>query len=283
MSAAIPTDRSALWLPLLRRLTLRFPRWSVWKNVGSALNGSGDVDSLAPPRDWPAIELEFRQWAAENGLSPVIVCRHVPQGPHFIALQEGSPYLMQLDVKIRGTFRGSTLIDVPSLLELSEMDAEGFRRVRPGAEGMIKLACNATRRGGRRNDGGLRQKGVAELLRSDPEGVRVAAALLFGPAEKAALAAADAVVQGEWDRRAMLIVEGWSLLRSAAEPWVPLSRAWFDAVGKKRCAVLHVIREENRRIPGERAAWIGEVAKRHRVSPDIPYREAVSRSGAVNA
>jgi hypothetical protein len=274
-------DRSALWLSLLRRLTERFPRWAVWKNVGSALTGPGDVDSLAPPEDWPAIEVEFRAWAAENGLGPLIVCRHVPQGPHFIALQEGSPYLMQLDVKVRGTFRGSTLIDVPSLLALSELDAEGFRRVRPGAEGVIKLASNGTRRWGRKNADGLLGKGVVELLQRDPEGVRAAAALLFGPASGAFLSGADSVVRGEWDRGAMLTAEAWALLRSAAEPWVPASRAWFDLVGKKRCPVLRAIREGNRRIPGERADWLREVATTHHVSAGAADTRAASARGSA--
>lgn len=267
MKPALHEDRSELWLSLLRRLTERFPRWGVWKNVGSALTGPGDVDSLAPPEDWPAIEAEFRAWAAEKGLGPIIVCRHVPQGPHFIALQEGSPYLMQLDVKIRGTFRGSTLIDVPALLDLSELDEEGFRRVRPGAEAVIKLACNGTLRGGRMNAEGVRRKGVVELLRRDPEGVRLAARRLFGPAGGALLAGADGLLRGEWNRGAMLAVEGWALLRSAAEPQVPVSRAWFDLVGKKRCPVLRVIRQSNRRIPGDAAAWLREVAATHDVSP----------------
>lgn len=255
-------DRTDLWLSLLPRLTARFRGWAVWKNLQSAFAGTGDVDSFAPPSQWPAIQALFLEWAQERGLHPTVICRHIPQGPHFITFEADSPYLVQLDVKERGTFRGSTLVDAWSLLPLTAVDELGVRRVRAGAEGVIKLCMNGTQRGGHPDHEALRVKRVAELLGSDPEGVALAAALL-GPARGALLRGADAVVAGGWDRRAMATVEAWSAARGLAEPGVAWSRWRFLRVEAKRCPVVSLIREHDRRVPDDREAWFAKVAADH--------------------
>ncbi len=257
-------DRTELWLPLLQELTRANPGWAVWKNIGSAFAGTGDVDSFAPPKAWPGIEATFIDWSRRMGLGPVLICRHIPQGPHFITFQPGSPYIVQLDVKERGTFRGSTLIDADDLVLLSELDAQGFRRIRPGAEGVIKLCMNGTRKGGRVNAEGLHAKGVAGLLASDVEGV-IAASALLGPASTALLRGATAVIDGGWDRRAMATVEAWSIARSAVEPQVAASRWWFLNHTAKRCGVVDLIRTHERRIDGELDAWLDSVRADHTI------------------
>lgn len=259
MSAREALDRAGLWLPLLTRVTEAFPRWSVWKNVESALSGPGDIDSFAPPEDWPAIGRVWREWLRERGLGPAVVCRHVPQGPHFVALEPGSPWLVQFDVKLLATFRGCALMDVDELLELAEIDERGFRRIRPGAEGVLKLVYNGMRPGGRRDPGGLRDKDVVALLAADPEGARRAAGL-FGPASRAVLVAVERVLQDDWSRPAMIAVEGWALAKALIHPKVAVGRLWFDRVSKPRCPVLQVIRERDRRLPEDREAWLAEVA-----------------------
>ena len=255
-------SRAEMWLPLLRRLTERFPAWAVWKNVDSALRGHGDVDSLADPACWPEIEAEFRAWAAAQGLNRVIVCRHVPQGPHLLAFGPGTRHLVQLDVKERATFRGSTLVDWKQLLPLCEMDPRGFRRVRPGAEGVIKLLSNGLLPGGRMHAAALRKKHVAELLSADPGGV-ASIARLFGPAAGALRRGADAVASGGWDRGAMRRVEAWCLLRAVAEPRTLLSRTRFKYHARTRCPVIRTIRRDDRRIPDDVDGWMHEVARTH--------------------
>lgn len=261
---AMASDRTDLWLPLLRELTETYPGWAVWKNVDSALAGTGDVDSLAPPSDWPAIERTFVDWVERSELGPALICRHIPQGPHFITFEEGSPYIVQLDVKDRGTFRGSTLVDAWSLLPLTEINEMGVRLVRPGTEGVIKLCMNGVRKGGRRNEKGLQTKRVAELLASDPKGVEAAARLL-GPARGALMRGVAAVVDGGWDRKAMLTVEAWSALRGLSEPRVAASRWWFLRVTAKRCRVVDLIRSHDRRIDGHLEAWLATVADDHTI------------------
>lgn len=254
------TDRSALWLPLLRRVTREFPRWSVWKNVRSALEGHGDVDSFAPAADWPGLGRVWLDWVRESGLGPAILCRHVPQGPHFVALEPGSSWLVQFDVKLLATFRGWGMMDVEQLGSMTEMDDLGFRRIRPGAEGVLKLVYNGMHPGGRENPAGLHDKGVVELLAGDPDGVRMAAAL-FGPAAPAVRRAAERAVAGEWSRPSLLVVEAWAAAASVAQPRVALGRLWFGRVTKKRCPVLQVIRERDRRLPEDRVAWLDEVER----------------------
>ncbi len=256
------TSRAELWLPLLRELTDRFPGWAVWKNVESALSGHGDVDSFAPPDDWPAIQERFLRWSRDHGLGPLLVCRHIPQGPHFVALEAGSPYLIVLDVKRLGTFRGASLIDVDDLGRLAFLDPRGFRRIRPGAEGVLKLVYNGMRPGGRKNPEGLRVKNVVPLLAEDPEGVREAARL-FGRGERSILAAVEALLAGEWDRRALVTAEAWALVRASTEPGVMLGRLWLKLVSTKTCPVLRAVRETDRRIPGNREAWLADVARSH--------------------
>ncbi len=258
------SDRTELWLSLLRRITQEVPSWSTWKNVNSALAGTGDVDSLAPPSDWKLIRELFLDWAGENGFGPAIVCPHVPQGPHFITFEPQGTRIIQLDVKVRATFRGSTLVDAWNIGSLSYMDPRGFRCVRPGADGVIRLLSNGTRTGGRENRHALKVKRVVELLRADPEGIE-AIARYFGPARQAVIDGSNAVVAGTWDRRAMLAVEAWSIARGVFEPQVGLSRLWFAQVPKRRCPVIRLIRESDRHVPPDLASWLEHVKRDHEV------------------
>lgn len=262
MSSHSVADRTELWLTLLQEVTRRFPRWVVYKNVESALTGHGDVDSLAPARDWPGIGRVWRDWVADHEMGPAILCRHVPQGPHFVTLSPESDYLVQFDVKLLVTYRGATLMSVDDVADLIEMDERGFRRIRPGVEGVLKLVYNGTLSGGRMNPDGLKTKRVLELLESDPEGVR-GAARLFGPAERAVLRATERAIQGDWSRASMVAIEAWASLKSTTEVPLAAGRVWFNQVAKKECPVLQVIREHDRRVPEDRAAWLRRVAETH--------------------
>jgi hypothetical protein len=262
-------DRTDLWLPLLRRLTALAPRWLVWKNAESAFEGTGDIDAAAPTLDWPVIEAEFRRWATERGVGPVVVCRHIPGGLNLIALPPSSPTFLEMGIKARRIWRGSTLFVLEDLLPMAFVDARGFRRLRPGAEGFFKLLLNGTRRDGRANEAGMRAKHVRELLRADPEGVRQAARLL-GPARRAAVIGASRAAEGGWDRRAMLAVEGWALLRALGEPRVSLPRLQFRLRGRASCPVVAAILGQGRRIPADRDAWLRRLAEDH-----VIYAESI--------
>ena len=255
-------DRTEVWLPLLRRLTEIAPLWAVWKNVDSALTRGGDIDSIGPLEMWPLIELEFKRWSKLFGLGPVIVCHHVPYLLHLISLDPTEHKFFELDVNRRKIFLGSTLFRPQDLHEMLQMDERGFRRLRPGAEGVLKLVQNGMRRGGKPDWNGIRQKKIAELMRGDPVGVRQAAKL-FHRGEGAILEGVEHVLQNEWSRHAMRSVELNSVARSLAEPWNLAKRAWFRVV-RKRCPVLQLVFSD-RKVPQDRERWLAMVERSHRV------------------
>ena len=121
----------------------------------------------------------------------------------------------------------------------------------------------------------LREAGVP--TREDPEaGAReyvesrakwepgiAAVARLFGPASGALRRGAEAAASGGWDRRAMLRVEAWCLLRALAEPRTLLSRTRFKYHGRMHCPAIRTIRRDDRRIPDDVEGWMHEVARTH--------------------
>jgi hypothetical protein len=261
MSVPAVQDRSSLWLPLLRRLAEACPDWVVWKNVESALSGIGDIDAAAPKKDWEVIEGEFRRWAAERDLGPALVCHHIPGGLNLICIPKDLPTFLEVGVKDRRIFRGSTLFVADDLKPFMLMDPRGFRRIRPGAEGLFKLLLNGTRRGGRPNWQGIRDKRVLELLREDPEGMRMAARLL-GAAASPLVAGAERAMAGGWNRGAMFLVDVWAMTRAMARPVVLARRLRFRLWGKD-CPIVRAILTDHRRIPPDREGWLRQVALTH--------------------
>jgi hypothetical protein len=264
VTAAPGGDRAALWLPLLRRLTELSQTYVVWKQIDSALEGLGDIDSAADPADWDALEQAFREWAAENAVEPVAVCNHIPGGRNLIAAPASMTSFLELSIKHDKIWRGSMLFTLGQLAPLTMVDPRGFRRVRPGAEGLLKLVLNGSRWGGRADAGGLRSKHVVELLDADPDGAD-AAAELFGPAAPAARTLAARVRAGGWDRRAMLTLEARALGRAAMAPGTLARRAWFRAFSTQTCPVVKAIVGGGRRMPGDRGEWWRSVARTHAV------------------
>ena len=108
-------ERAALWLPLLRRLTEVSPTYVVWKQIDSALEGEGDIDSAADPSDWDTLEHEFRVWAETNSLEPVAICNHIPGGRNLIAAPERMTSFLELSIKHNKVFRGSMLFTLDEL------------------------------------------------------------------------------------------------------------------------------------------------------------------------
>lgn len=272
LASSTAPDRTELWLPLLQRLTAVTPRWLVWKNAESAFSGTGDIDAAASSADWPAIEQTFRDWARQRGIGPVVTCRHIPGGLNLIAVPQGSATFLEMGVKARRIWRGSTLFVLGDILPMAVVDDRGFRRLRPGAEGFFKLLLNGTRWDGGENEAGMDAKHVRELLRADPDGWRQAARQL-GPAHRAAIVGARKAAAGDWDRRAMLAVQGWALLRGLAEPGVLLARLRFRLRGRSACPVVAAILGEGRRIPADREAWLRQLAANHVIDGEIAEGE----------
>ena len=238
--------------------------WLVWKNADHAIAGDGDIDSAAPESEWPVVQSEFVTWAKEFGLGPVAVCGHIGGGTELIAVPDAATSFVELGTKAKRFFRGSTLYRAEDFVALAQLDPRGFRRLRPGAEGLMKLVLQGFRWNGAPNERALREKQIVELLRADPAGVR-AVAPLFGVAESAALGAARAAVEGRWDRRALLAVEARQLVRGIRDPQPLMRRVRFKLAGGKPCAITRVMFEARRRIPDDRKSWLSEVRRDHQM------------------
>jgi hypothetical protein len=253
------SDATPSWLPLLRRLTLVEPAWGVWKNADRALRGEGDVDSVAPRDAWAMVIDEFRCWARQSQVGPVIVCDHAPETLVLVGCAGLAPTrLLQFDVYETA----ARVADASTLSSVMEGDAEGFRRLRPGAEGLL-LLLGAARRGGRppRNDHELER--IERLLLEDPDGVRLAASRL-GVVGPPALAGATAVAASRWDRRSMLLVELAYLVRALRDPRPRLRWLSFVLSGRRTCPLLRTL-ADGRVVRGDLGSWLAEVGQTHRI------------------
>ncbi len=262
-SAADHRDRASVLLPLFRSLSALCPSSAVWKNADPALAGVGDVDWVAPAGVWDAIVDQVRTWAPTAGLGPVVVCRHLPDGMFVLAL-DGAREFFQLDLRCRATFRGSTVFRVEQLAAMTTMDPRGFRRLRPGAEGLLKFVLKGLDWGGRPRPRGLHSERVLDLLREDPTGVRQAAAL-FEPAADALILATEAFQNNRWHRSAMLAVELLCSAKALREPAVAMGRARFRAYDMSRCPVLQASIGGKRHPPPDYDAWLTRVGQAHEV------------------
>jgi hypothetical protein len=255
--------RASIWLALLQRLTASTPGWGVWKSPRSALEGEGDVDSVAPAGEWETIVTEFRSWAREEQLGAVIVCRHIPGLLVLTACMGERPTrLLQLDVYAERVFRGAPLFRAAALRELMEKDSKGFRRLRPGAEGLLHLFGEGLRAGGRPPGAGTART-IGRLLRDDPEGVRQASGVL-GARGPSALAVANALARGGWDRRAALQLESRSLLELLRDPRQLTVSVRRDLRLLRPCGVLRAL-EAGRTIPGDPGPWLARESASHTV------------------
>jgi hypothetical protein len=263
-------QQASLLLPLLKRLTDASSSWAVWKNIEAALTGTGDVDCVTPQHQWSLIEEEVRNWAGTRALDPVVACRHVPGALFLVAVDQEQSLFHQLDIRARATFRGATVFRADDLMPLFEMDARGFRRLRPGAEGLLKLVINGTGRAGAHRIESLVKEHVAELLAQDPAGAS-AAASLFGPVQGAVRRGAERAATGRWDRPAMLAVEAWARTRALAAPSVLVGQVAVRRA-KRTCPVLQAGIYNARKIPGNQQTWLAAVANTHDADVAGPRR-----------
>jgi hypothetical protein len=252
------------WPPLLRRLTALSPDWAVWKNADRAIAGFGDIDSVSPRKDREALLNEFARWAGRSGLGPMFVCQHLPGSVLAVAVRDRRE-LVELQLCERAVFRGSTLFTAPDLRSLTIMDPRGFRRLRPGSEGLLLLFHNGMKSGGRPALDGEKAKRLLELMRQDPEGVEEGLDL-FGPVRKQARRLASRAVGGGWDRGSALTVEVWAGLRGFRDPRLLAARAInrYQWKNRRYCSLLPVLRR-GRRLTGDVDAWLEATSRRHSV------------------
>lgn len=249
------SDREKLWAPLLGRLTAQCAEWLVYKGAESAFRGLGDIDSAAPPSRWDEIHDVVRDWSRENDLGRVWRCQHIPGGMNLVIAPPGASHVLEVGVKDYKTFRGSALFTWESLQPFAVVDGRGFRTVRTGVEGFIKLILNGLDRSGRPTEA-LCAKGIRLEIRSDPEGAGAATTLLPRVSRPAGRRLVEAVCAGDWDRQAAAIIEGAALLNGLRNPKVALSRLSFRGGKGSSCPVVHVLLIDKRMIPSDRESWL---------------------------
>lgn len=268
IQAGAIADVADVWLSLLRALALVVPEGCVWKNADRALEGDGDIDYCAPLESWREVRRCFEKWASEQGLGPVIECRHFPEVMFLVAVDPGTGLLYELDVKEKVRLRGGIVFRHQDIGELLECDPRGFLRLRPGAEGLVKLVIHGTAKGGGSRPPALVTERIEQLLRRDLEGATKASDL-FGVAAKALLKGADAVLDGRWDRVSMTLVDARTSCRALASPKGVMGRLrkrWI----RKSCPVIEAIVMHGRRVPGRLETWLGSVATTH-PTPGSPF------------
>jgi hypothetical protein len=244
------------WLPLLQRLTEAAPSWGVWKHAESALDGEGDIDSTAARAEWGTIAREFCGWASSNGFAPVVVCTHVPGLLVLTACAGDSPTrLLQVDVYSQHLFRGATVARAEQLRRVMELDPRGFRRLRPGAEGILSLLHAGLGYGGRPPRGST--AAMVDLARRDPDGAcRLASVVGLPPS------AVQAFERGNWDRPTVLAFELRALLRLFTDPKAIARCVVLDYRRVRPCSLLRALAQD-RRVADGRVQWLREVGRSH--------------------
>jgi hypothetical protein len=250
-------------LDLVRRLSAAAPTWGIWKNVASAISGSGDIDSIVQDADRGVVERAFVEWATDHGFAPVFRCDHAGDLMRvLVAVDRDRNTLVELDLTGRKTYRGSTLFTAEQIVPLLEDDVLGFRRIRAGAEGVLLFFHNGVRYGGRMDEDGLSRRNVAELLRRDPEGMTLGATL-FRSAAGSARDALTSFLDGGWSRSAVARVELAFLGRAVSSPVGLARRVRFRSITKRTCPVIRVAYTAGRRLPHDVDAWLVEAAATH--------------------
>lgn len=245
-------------LELFRSMTERFDSWAVWKNADSALRGEGDTDSSGPRTLTSPVFEEFGRWARSNGARATILCSHTPGLSIMVGVFPDRTELVQFDLWHESHLRGTQLFDWEQLVPLMELDPRGFRRLRPGAEGLLLLLFNGTKIGGRRNDEAIERKNIRTLLAGDPDGVALAVETLRLPRQTQEAAAAVSTLN--WNRKSMIQMEGVLLGRAIVNPTLLFARLRFRA--RSRCPVTTALGQQ-RRAPASVTPWMREMERGH--------------------
>jgi hypothetical protein len=171
--------------------------------------------------------------------------------------------VIELQLCEQAFFRGSVLFTARDLAPLMEMDERGFRRLRPGSEGLFLLFYNSMKRGGRPLLDGDKAVRSLDLMRRDREGVEQASRL-FGPVRSHALRLARAATDGRWDRASAIRVELWAAARGPLNPLLLAARLKLRARNLGNCPLLPVL-SRGRRLRGNVDELLLRIARTHDV------------------
>jgi len=170
---------------------------------------------------------------------------------------------MELDLCDECYWRGSVLLTASVVMPLMVEDPRGFHVLRAGAQGLFLLLLNGVQRGGRPDIQAIRDKGLIDLLGSDPDGV-LGAARTLGLAQNDAIRLVEAVLNSEWRRALALRLEARAFIRALLSPRPLASRLAFRARAFRKCPVIRATRE-GRRTPDDIDWWLQAASDSHSV------------------
>ncbi len=199
--AAVPSPD---WRALAAAASAAAPQFTVWKHGELLARPGGDLDATAPREAWPALVPAIRDWAAAEGCTHLVRCRHVPGTLISVACGGAiGEALLQVDLVARKPLAAGAWFDAEAVAAAAATDARGVRRLPAGAEGLLRLLDDPE------------DTEATSLLRSDPAGGEAMARSLALPhrlllaaaggsaalrAAAAVLASAQAVLSRRLDR-----------------------------------------------------------------------------------
>jgi hypothetical protein len=238
------------------------------------LNGFSDIDSVADPSEHSVIARRFLDWTTRNRFVPVISCHHLP-GSLLLVAPAPDGRLVELHLVHRAILRGAVLFEAAELEPMMVEDSRGFRKLRPGAEGLMLFFHNGITKSGSPNPGALESKSILKMIHEDPNGAD-AAAHVFGAGARNARKAVAAAEHGGWSRSAVLFVEMLLALRALRRPSLLASRIMFRVAGAAYCPVLASL-QSGRRIDSNREHWLRRVRRSHPILNEAEHRPGSER------
>jgi hypothetical protein len=125
---------------LMKTIESDNPSFTIWKNLLTAMNGTGDVDAAVSRKNWMAIENEIvNHFASRTTNGFLIVCDHIPNTRIFAFVTKKYSKLIEIDV-CDGTFVrfGIPIGSADLFYKYSEV-RDGFRVLGEPCEKVIKI------------------------------------------------------------------------------------------------------------------------------------------------
>jgi len=158
---------------LLARLSAEYPQLVFWKHLERGLDGSGDIDSLAPAVVAEYVCARFAQEAMRiwADVELVFACRHAAHvHPVFVVRGGMFPLLAQFDVSYSPVRMGLPWCDPSRVAAHAHLDACGIRVLNPGAQAVVLLMLYGLHRLGRPRFKPYDRVDIQNGLRADRSG-----------------------------------------------------------------------------------------------------------------
>ena len=238
----------------LRELTDRHDCLVVWKHLHRALRGRGDIDAAVPAAQVEGVVDDALAIAGSTlDASHVIRCDHVADKHLLFFVQPARlPHLFELDLCVQPSRGLSPWASPAALHRVSQVQEDGIRGLRSGAEAVVSLVYHGVSRSGRDRLTGDERDIVERGTATDLEGAYRACAVLAPRPARAPLRnlVAD-LSQGNWNRADSQRVYAAFLGSAVAHPAFLARRTAFRArlATGRECVMSRIARKGDRCVP----------------------------------